>query len=120
MVKLYLNQDFRPIYEEIVGKELTSQQKKINKKLAELVKLKEKLATASGGLCRSLKAKEGKLLKQIDHIKVVMLEVECYSVRSCKAFFQGEIEESLKILYLKNDPVMRKKYYFEDALGKIS
>ena len=40
-------------------------------------------------------------------------------MRSCAAFFQGEIEESLKILYLKNDPVMRKKYYYLDALNKV-
>jgi hypothetical protein len=34
-------------------------------------------------------------------------------LRSCKAFFQqGNMEEALRILYLKNDPVMRKKYYF--------
>ena len=44
---------------------------------------------------------------------MVKFEIENYSMRSCRAFFQGEIEESLKILYLKNDPVMRKKYYFD-------
>jgi hypothetical protein len=26
------------------------------------------------------------------------------------------MEGALRILYLKNDPVMRKKYYFEEAL----
>jgi hypothetical protein len=37
-------------------------------------------------------------------------------MRSCAAFFQGDIEESLKILYLKDDPVMRKRNYFKSAL----
>lgn len=61
-----------------------------------------------------------RLLKQMEHIKVVKYEIEDYSVRSCAAFFQGELEESLKILYLKNDPVMRKKYYYLDALQRVT
>jgi hypothetical protein len=68
---------------------------------------------------RKLKLKEGKLVKQINHINVVIHEIRDYSMRSCRAFFQEGIEQSLRILYLKNDPVMRKKYYFEEALETI-
>jgi len=47
---------------------------------------------------------------------MVIYEMKEFSMRSCAAFFQGDIEESLKILYLKDDPVMRKRNYFESAL----
>jgi hypothetical protein len=50
---------------------------------------------------------------------VVKFEIGDYSLRSCRAFFQGSMEEALRILYLKNDPVMRKKYYFEEALEMV-
>ena len=57
---------------------------------------------------------------KINHIKVVIHEIEDYSMRSCKAFFEGNTEESLRILYLKDDPVMRKKYYFDSALELVT
>jgi len=59
-----------------------------------------------------LALKKLKLLKQIDHIQVIKNEIGNYSTQSCAAFFQGNTEESLRILYLKNDLVMKKKYYF--------
>ena len=51
---------------------------------------------------------------------MVIFEIEDYSVKSCRAYFNNEIEESLRILYTKNDPVMRKKYYFETGIEIIN
>ena len=64
--------------------------------------------------------KKNLLEMKINHIRVVIHEIEDYSVRSCKAFFSGNTEESLRILYLKDDPVMRKKYYFDSALEFVT
>ena len=63
--------------------------------------------------------KKNLLEMKMNHIRVVIHEIEDYSVRSCKAFFSGNTEESLRILYLKDDPVMRKKYYFDSALELV-
>lgn len=41
-------------------------------------------------------------------------------MRSCEAFFSGNTDESLRILYMKDDPVMRKKYYFDSALEAVA
>jgi len=40
-------------------------------------------------------------------------------LRSCAAFFNNNIEEALKILYLKDDPVMRKRSYYENAVSIV-
>ena len=69
---------------------------------------------------RDLANKKHNLEKKISHLHVVIHEIEDYSVRSCRAFFSGNTEESLRILYLKDDPVMRKKYYFESALDSVN
>jgi len=68
---------------------------------------------------KELVVKRQALENKINHINVVMHEIEAYSVRSCRAFFSVNTEESLRILYLKDDPVMRKKYYFDSALEAI-
>jgi hypothetical protein len=115
MVKYLLKEDLTSAYEGIARAELAVQQKKIDRKLNELKNTREKMEShkSKGQEVGNLKLKEASLENQIEHIKVVKFEIENYSIRSCRSFFQGEIEESLKILYLKNDPVMRKKYYFE-------
>ena len=64
--------------------------------------------------------KRNGLEMKMNHIRVVIHEIEDYSVRSCKAFFSGNTEESLRILYLKDDPVMKKKYYFDSALEVVT
>lgn len=116
MVKHHLGEeDFPARYQAIVEGELATQQRKIERKWAELRAVRERLR-AAGGQGGRLRAREGSLEGQIEHIRVVKFEIGDYSVRSCTAFFAGALEESLRILYLKNDPVMRKKYYFQEAL----
>lgn len=60
----------------------------------------------------ALLAKKVKLERQIGHIEVIKHEIDNYSLRACTAFFSNNLEESLRILYLKDDPVMRKRSYF--------
>ena len=114
------DQNFTPTYLELVDKELKSQQKKVERKQQEVARLTACLEEGASGECAQMQERRTRLLKQMEHIKVVKKEIEDYSVRSCAAFFQGEIEESLKILYLKSDPVMRKKYYYLDALQRVT
>lgn len=45
-----------------------------------------------------------------------MYEIEKFSIGSCRAFFSGNTRESLRILFQKDETVMRKKYYFDPAL----
>lgn len=101
--------------------EIQAQNKKISKKISELGKLKERLLQLQQRQAdpSEMLARRAKLEKQIEHIEVIKYEIGNYSVRSCAAFFQGNIEESLRVLYLKDDPVMRKKSYFESALQTV-
>ncbi len=69
---------------------------------------------------QELLEKRKDLEKKISHISVVIHEIEDFSVRSCRAFFSGNTEESLRILYMKDDAVMRKKYYFDSALDFVN
>jgi len=69
---------------------------------------------------RDVMKKKQALDVKMSHIRVVIHEIEDFSIRSCKAFFSGNTEESLRILYMKDDPVMRKKYYFDSALEVVT
>jgi wobble nucleotide-excising tRNase len=83
-------------------------------------KLEKELRNAKEASKKTLLQSIHSLELKINHIRVVIHEIEDYSVRSCRAFFSGNTEESLRILYLKDDPVMRKKYYFDSALDLVS
>lgn len=95
----------------MMEKEVQAQQKKINRKSEEKGKIEKRIKQmqASRGNTFELEKKKLWLEKQISHIEVVIYEIKEFSMRSCATFFQGDIEESLKILYLKDDPVMRKR-----------
>lgn len=114
IIKHHLKEDFSNIYQQIAEREVEAQQKKIEKKTTELSKIKKQIHQAefANGDCSALVLKMSKLLNQIDHIRVLKHYIGNYSTRSCAAFFQGNTEESLKILYLKDDAEMKKKYYF--------
>ena len=115
-IKYYLKEDFNEVYAQIVRQEVDAQTRKIERKQKMLEKLERESARSS----KELVAKKHGLEMKMNHIRVVIHEIEDYSVRSCKAFFSGNTEESLRILYLKDDPVMRKKYYFDSALEVVT
>jgi hypothetical protein len=60
----------------------------------------------------ALSLQRDKLVRQIAHIKVLQHYIADFSTRSCAAYFQGKTEESLRILYLKDDVRIKKNYYF--------
>ena len=116
-IKYYLKEDFNEVYAQIVQQELDAQGKKIERRQKAMEKLKREMNSRNQ---KDMIKKRTSLEMKINHIRVVIHEIEDYSVRSCKAFFSGNTEESLRILYLKDDPVMRKKYYFDSALEVVS
>lgn len=116
-IKYYLKEDFNEVYAQIVRQELDAQTRKIDRKQKVMEKL-ERDSTARN--TKEMVLKKQGLEMKMNHIRVVIHEIEDYSVRSCKAFFSGNTEESLRILYLKDDPVMRKKYYFDSALEVVT
>lgn len=65
-----------------------------------------------------VKEKSG-IQSQINHIYVVISEIAEFSINSCRAFFEGRLEDSLKILYMKDDKEMKKKYYYANGLRII-
>jgi hypothetical protein len=69
---------------------------------------------------RDVMKKKHALDVKMSHIRVVIHEIEDFSIRSCRAFFSVNTEESLRVLYMKDDPVMRKKYYFDQALEVVT
>ena len=123
-IKYYLHEDFNEAYKQIVQKELAAQTRKIQRR--ELMKEKLDKELRNKGKGRNEKDEKDVMKKKhaldvkMSHIRVVIHEIEDFSIRSCKAFFSGETEESLRILYIKDDPVMRKKYYFDSALEVVT
>lgn len=106
----------------LVSKELEAQRRKIVRKENERKKIEAQILRTreTANNYRDLILKRNEIEMKISHIKVVIHEIEDFSVRSCRAFFSGNTEESLRILYLKDDPVMRKKYYFDSALELVA
>lgn len=99
---------------------MDAQGRKIQRRQTALDKIEKELVLKESRNKKELLKKKYALEMKINHIKVVIHEIEDYSIRSCRAFFSGNTEESLRILYMKDDPVMRKKYYFDSALELVN
>ena len=91
-IKYYLKQDFNEAYAKIVQKELDGQNRKIQRRQVAKDKLDKELVLKESRNKKDLLKTKYALEMKINHIKVVIHEIEDFSMRSCRAFFSGNTE----------------------------